>query len=84
MIRPILEEQIMASKMTDEECINALLPQTFLDEIDFWLHNHCLLIWRIIKWNWFDIWEGSEDADRYRSWDIKLKRKLFGGNEVEL
>lgn len=81
MNRPTLGEQIAISKMTDEECIKALLPQTSLGKIDFWLHNHCLLVWRIVHWNWFDTWEGSENADKYKSWDMKLKRRLFGGNK---
>jgi hypothetical protein len=78
MNRPTLEEQIRISKMTDKEAIKALAPER---NIDLWIHRHCSLLWHIIHWNWFDIWEGTEDADKYRSREIKLKRKLFGGNK---
>ena len=80
MDRPTLEAQIGVSKMTRDELMELLLLHTPLKWISFWLHNHCLIVWRIIYWNWFDIWEGSENADKYRSWDIKIKRRLFGGN----
>lgn len=81
MERPTLEEQIRVSKMTREELIECLMPSGSYQRFDFWVHNHCILVWRVINWNWFDIWEGIEDADKYRSWEIKLKRKLFGGNK---
>jgi len=83
MGRPTLEEQIRISKMTDKECIEALVPSKGLRLINFWIYRHCELLWRIVHWNWFDIWEGTEDADKYRSWYIKLKRRLFGGNSSQ-
>ncbi len=71
MKRPTLEEQIRISKMTDEECIKALLPQTPLGKIDFWLHNHCLLVWRIFKWNWFNIWTGEKGFIKFAKHGFK-------------
>lgn len=76
-MRPTLEEQIAVSKMTDEELVELLRPP----RVKFWLYRHCNLLWSIVYWNWFDIWEGIEDADEYRSWYMKLKRRLFGGNK---
>lgn len=81
--RPTLEEQIAVSKMTEEELIQALMPHTFLERMEFWIFCHHKLLWHIICWNWFDILEGTEDADKYRSWYIKLKRKLFGDNKEQ-
>jgi len=81
MKRPTLEDQIRVSKMTDRECVEALLPHTPFGKVDFWLHWRFSLFWSVIHWNWFDIWEGSENADKYRSWYIKLKRHFFGGNK---
>lgn len=78
MERPTLEEQIRVSKMTDEELVQLLAPP---GNVDFWIHWHFEFLWRVIHWNWFDIWEGSEDADKHREWFIKVKRKLFGGNQ---
>ena len=83
MTRPTLEEQIRISKMTEEEWIEALLPHGFWQRLDFWMHNYLLLLWRIIHWDWFDVFEGLEDVDKYRPWYMKLKIKLFGGNKEE-
>lgn len=83
MERPTLEDQIRVSKMTREELIEVLRPHTLLGMVNFWIFRHCELLWHIINWNWFDLWEGTEDADKYRSWYIKLKRKLLGGNKKE-
>ncbi len=71
--KPTLEEQIRVSKMTDGECIKALTGGWH-----FWVFRHSELLWTILFWNWFDIWEGSENANSYRSWYMKLKIKLFG------
>lgn len=81
MSRPTLEEQIRVSKMTDEELREFFLPHGLWQWVDFRIHWHLTFLWHVIHWNWFDIWEGSENADKYRSWDIRLKRKLFGGNK---
>lgn len=81
MERPTLEDQIRVSKMTCEECVEALMPHTFWQKLSFWIYNHCESLWHIIRWKWFDMWEGTEDADKYRCWIIKLKRKFFGGNK---
>lgn len=81
MGRPTLENQIRVSKMTDEECVKALMPHGFWQRANFWIFNHCRLLWCIIRWNWFDAFGGMEDADKYRPWYIKLKRKLFGDNK---
>lgn len=81
MERPTLEDQIRVSKMTREELIDCLIPHTFWEKVNFWIFCHCELSWHIINWNWFDIWEGSESADKYRSWYIRLKRKFWGGNK---
>ena len=67
MDRPTLEEQIRINKMTDEECIRALMTPLG------WIHNHCLLVWRIIRWNWFNIWTGEEGfilfaKHKFREW----------------
>lgn len=76
----ILEDQITVSKMTKEELIDCLMPHGFRQKIDFWIFCHCEFLWHVIRWKWFDVWEGSENADKYRPWYIKLKRKFFGGN----
>ncbi len=76
-MRPTLEEQIRISKMSDKELIEVLRPP----RVRFWIFRHFELLWHIIHWNWFDIWEGSENADEHRSWYMKLKRRLFGGNK---
>jgi len=52
--KPTLEEQIAVSKMTEEECIRALMPKGFRQKCDFWLHCHFLFLWQLIHWNWFD------------------------------
>ena len=79
--RPLLEDQVRVSKMTTEELVEALMPQTLWQKMSFWLFRHNEFLWTVIRWKWFDIREGSEDADKYRPWYIKLKRKLFGGNK---
>jgi len=76
-MRLTLEDQIKVNKMTDEECVKALTSG-----VSFWIFCRSKFLWTIIYWNWFDIWKGSENADNYRPWYIKLKRKLLGGNEV--
>lgn len=81
MDRPTLEDQIILSKMTREELIDQLMPHGLWQISSFWLHRHCKLLWCVVRWNWFDIWEGSENADEYRAWYIKLKIRLFGGNK---
>jgi len=53
MGRPTLEEQLIASKLTDEECIRLLVPHG-IRGIDFWLFNHLNFVWRVIHWNWFE------------------------------
>jgi len=79
--RPTLEDQLAVSKMTNEDCVDALMPHVFWQTLSFWMFTYCEFLWRIIHWNWFDIWEETEDADKYRTWYIKLKRKLFGSNK---
>lgn len=79
--RPTLEEQIKVSKMTEEELVECLMPHGFWQTLSFWMHNHCELLWHILYWHWFDVWEESENADKHRPWYIKLKRQLFGGNK---
>lgn len=89
MERPTLEEQIKASKATSGETAQSFKPTdeeiaqmfTPVGRVDLWIYNHCELLWHIIHWCWFDIWEGIEDADEHREWFIKVKRKLFGGNK---
>jgi len=81
MERPTLEEQIRVSKMTREELIDLFRPHGFWQKVSFWMHWHCESLWHIVRWKWNDMWEGTEDADKYRCWAIKLKRKLFGGNK---
>lgn len=80
MQRPTLENQIKTSKMSGEELVDCLMPHGFWQKVDFQLHWHFNFLWRVIHWNWFDVYEGMGDADKYRTWYIKLKRKLFGGN----
>ena len=75
-MRPTLEEQIRISKMPDEECIKALLPSTVSEHIDFWLHNELMLIWRIIHWNWFNLWTGEKGfwlfaKHSFKEWKIE-------------
>jgi len=43
------------SEMSDEECIKALMPP----RIEFWVYNHFPLLWRVLRWNWFNIWTGE-------------------------
>jgi len=59
IMKPTLEEQIAISKLTDEECLKLLLPHTLLGKIDYWIHNHALLLWRLYRWNWFNTWTGE-------------------------
>jgi len=54
MKRPTLDEQIRISKMTDEECIEALVPSKGWQSIDFRIFCHCKVLWQLIHWNWFD------------------------------
>lgn len=78
-MRPLLKDQIKANRiLTDEELIKLLAPPR---NIEFWIFRHSELLWQILWWNWFDIWEETENADEYRTWYMKLKRKLFGGNK---
>ena len=78
MERPTLEDQIRANKLTDDEVMEFFKP---VGRVEFWIYCHFELLWHIIYWNWFDVWEESENADKYRTWYIKLKRQLFGGNK---
>jgi hypothetical protein len=71
MDRPTLEEQIRVSKMTDEECIDALIPHTFWGRIDFWLDCHCPLLWRILHWNWFNIYTGESGVVKFAKHGFK-------------
>ena len=80
MTRPTLEAQINASKRADEEIEKFFRPP---GKFGFWIYCHLNLLWHIRYWKWFDIWEGCENADKYRPWCIKLKRKLFGGNKKD-
>ena len=50
MKRPTLEDQIEVSKMTREECVEALRPHGFWQTLDFWLFCHCELLWSILHW----------------------------------
>ena len=83
MNRPTLESQIRLSKMSEDELKDLFLPHGFWQKLDHQIFLHFESLWEIIHWNWFDIWEGSEDANKYRSWGIKIKRKLFGGNNAQ-
>jgi len=56
MERPTLEDQISISKMTDEECVYALMPHGFWQRLDFWIFCHCEFLWNLIHWNWFNIY----------------------------
>ena len=55
-MRPTLEDQITLSKMTDEECLEVLMPSKGWKRIDFWIFRHCNFFWRVIHWNWFEIY----------------------------
>jgi len=84
-MRPTLKEQLQVSRvpsqdMSSEELVGLLLPRGAKEAVKFWIFRHCKLLWCIVYWNWHDIYEGSENADQYRTWYMKLKRKLFGGN----
>ncbi len=87
MRRPTLKGQIdldeKIDNMTDEELEKFFSPVTMLgsQRLDLWVDSHSELLWRILHWCWFDSSEGSENADEHRSWYMKLKRKLFGGNK---
>ncbi len=87
MKRPTLKDQIdydeMMDNMTDQELQDYFSPVTMFgsQRLDLWVSTHCELLWHIIHWSWFDIWEGREDADQHRRWYMKLKRRLFGGNK---
>ena len=54
MERPTLEDQITVSKMTDEECIEALVPRKGRLGVDFRIFCHWEFLWHLIHWNWFD------------------------------
>ncbi len=43
-------------QLSDTECIQLLLGH---NPIKFWIYCHCKLLWRIIFWNWFNIWTGE-------------------------
>ena len=82
--RPTLEDQIALSKMSGDELIQLLRPHTFLGWCSFYLHWHCESLWHVVCCKWFDIWEGTEDADGYRCWAIRLKRRLLALKEGKL
>jgi hypothetical protein len=58
--RPTLEEQIRGSKMTYKELVDCLMPHGVHQHIDFWFHNHCQFLWRLVRWNWFNLWTGEK------------------------
>ena len=77
MDRPTLEEQIRVSKMTEEELVKALLPHTPFERVSFWLHSHCPFVWRVVRWNWFNIWTEEKGFMKFaRHWF-----KEWGRNE---
>ena len=50
-----------------------------------WLHNHCRLLWRIVNWNWFNIFTGEEGfwlfaKHGFREWG---SMSSSGGGESE-
>ncbi len=65
MNRSTLDEQIAISKLTEEDCIRALIPHSVLGRSDFWLHNHLVLVWRFIHWNWFNIFSGERSFFKF-------------------
>ena len=52
--RPTLERQIAISKMTDEECIDALIPHGFGGKLEFFIFCHFYFLWCIFRWKWYD------------------------------
>jgi len=43
--------------MSKEELLEALKP---LSKAEWWLNTHLHLLWRIIYWNWFNVYTGEE------------------------
>ena len=83
MMRPTLEDQIRLSKMSREELIDLLMPHGLHQHINFWLHNNCLLIWRIKNWNWFNIWTGESGFRKFMRHGFKEweEPNIKGGND---
>ena len=63
--RPTLKEQIEVSKMTDEEIVDLFLPHGFWEKLDFWMCFHCLIIWRLANWNWFNVWTNEKSFVKF-------------------
>ncbi|KKL19405.1 hypothetical protein LCGC14_2465830, partial [marine sediment metagenome] len=55
-MKPTLEEQIAVSKLSDDECIKLLCPSG----LNFWLYRKLPFVWRLVRWNWFNIWTEDE------------------------
>ena len=60
-------------ELTDEECIKLLMPHTLQGRVDFWIYYHILLLWRLYRWNWFNVWTGESGfrlfaKHRFKEW----------------
>ncbi len=53
--RPTLEDQLRVRQMSREELIELLAPTKGWAGLDLSLYIHCVLLWRIIHWNWFEV-----------------------------
>ncbi len=77
MSRPTLARQLAnkkrhdeIAKLTEEECVNLLLPHTFWQHVSFWAFRH-IPLWH--KWFWEVVcWFYPYDLDthtRYWRWE---------------
>lgn len=59
--------------VSEEELLEVFKPAS---KTELWLYIHLHLLWRIIHWNWFNIYTGEEGfwlffKHRFREWGNK-------------
>ena len=55
-MRPTLEAQLKAMDEEDEKIRKFFSPS---HPFDRWLYFRSSLLWRIVRWKWFNIWTGE-------------------------
>lgn len=59
--------------MSSEELLEFLKP---LNKFEWWMCTHLPLLWRTVKWNWFNVFTGEESfwlflRHGFREWGSK-------------
>jgi len=56
-MRPTLKEQLRVFNIANEQLKKMLKPP---NKIEFWIYRHSVVLWRILRWRWFNIWTGED------------------------